>query len=209
MSSVKDKYRGFKENSIFRLAVGIMLTVCGVAIGVYLGVAAVHRVPASEIIPGAGREPDAEKLRQAGIYLEFDEGESFPIDEAVFQDSTETTFRNIATDRPLALIFIDPECDHCLVLLKYWNKVVEKLLLPEVVVAVCVDTSVIQMPKEYREVIADKLMIRYSVSHFQSKYHLDFYPTVVTVDSRGIVRAIQFGLGRRLREDLLETICIL
>ena len=207
-----DRIKTFLNTTYAKIALAGVLTAIGVTAGIYVGSALTGRESMrGDHTPTQSRvelqEIREQKWREAGIYLSFDVGDSFPLHEEASWEGNITTFGDLLSGKESVLIFIDHNCDRCLDLLSFWNDFVAPKLRRNVQVLVCADCEGGELPAKYVKLIKDKTLVLYDAANFAANYHVPIYPMIITVNSTGVVAHQQFGFAEEVEQQILDQVC--
>jgi uncharacterized protein YneF (UPF0154 family) len=186
----------------FKILVAAVFAFIGVAGGIYVGFAIVNKKT-----QGMSNHPVTEEaIKTAGLRLEFDVGDLFPLENYTDIDGQQSNFEQLLQGRESVLIFALFGCEQCRLMLEYWDREVAPDLRPGVQVVVCADKNETEIPESYRHLLDDKHLIFIDRQLFSDKYHFTAWPTVIAVDKYGFVTHIQFGVLLPISQALCKRV---
>jgi hypothetical protein len=189
-------YSSFLQSIYTKIVFACVLAAAGVALGIYVGFAAVKRAP----VTGA-----PELTKSAGApHMNLHPGDLFPWESYSTVSGQKSSFEALLQDRNTILMFVSLDCSPCLDLLKYASQQMKVRLNPGVQVIACLNASDPDIPSEYRGLFKGITIIYIDDRRWRTEYQLAVWPTIVGVDRSGFVRHIQIGYDDAVDHELVE-----
>jgi len=181
-----------------KILIGGVVAFVGIASGVYVGFAFSGNGSKDQKFSPSSRNSSAD------FALKIVPGEAFPIES--YHDNTGAThnFDVLLGGKNTILIFTLWGCGPCNDLLQDTREKMISHLIPGTQVVIVTDGNQPDIPPEYTHLVKGLTIISVDMAHWDTFYGLSIWPTIIGIDSSGIIRHIQITYAREIDHELAE-----
>lgn len=187
--------------TLFAIFLVVLVATAG---GVYLGYAVQGRAPLVPVRP-------VSQYRDMSIEGRFvhQPGARFPNDTLSTGKGRHITFDEYFDGKPAVLLFWSFGCDPCISQAQLWHEQMDPVVRSDVKVAVCLDEADQSAEAAHEELLEGKEVVYVGYGRLIVLHNLVIRPTIISVDSAGIITHIQYGDSPYFDQRLVELVTTL